>query len=194
MATKLNLRKAAATQTILQDLLKSINVANSIELNEFQDPATAINEANSKLFANDTRRNDVLMSIYSIRSLVGLQNAISGVASKLTQIAYIDKRISQLEQLIADVTPMLDMDVIQGKLEKIRTRVNDNSRASIYGLNDEVRTSVLSTDQIENIRGVIRDLRKQKSALNDEILELNIKSEIELTPDVEAVLTREGLI
>jgi hypothetical protein len=194
MATKLNLRKAAATQTILQDLLKSINVANSIELNEFQDPATAINEANGKLFANDTRRNDVLMSIYSIRSLVGLQNAISGVGSKLTQIAYIDKRISQLEQLIADVTPMLDMDVIQGKLEKIRTRVNDNSRASIYGLNDEVRTSVLSTDQIENIRGVIRDLRKQKSALNDEILELNIKSEIELTPDVEAVLTREGLI
>jgi hypothetical protein len=193
MATKLNLRKAAATQTILQDLLKSIDVINSIELNEFQDPATAINEANGKLFANDTRRNDVLMSIYSIRSLVGLQNAISGVGSKLTQIAYIDKRISQLEQLIDGVTPIMAMDVIQGKLEKIRTRPAD-SRASIYGHADEVRTSVLSTEQIENIRGVIRDLRKQKSALNDEILELNIKSEIELTPDVEAVLTREGLI
>jgi hypothetical protein len=193
MAIKLNLRKAAATQTILQDLLKSIEVANSIELNEFQDPAIAINEANSKLFINDTRRNDVLMSIYSIRSLVGLQNAISGVGSKLTQIAYIDKRIVQLEQLIDSVTPIMAMDVIQGKLEKIRTRPAD-SRASIYGHADEVRTGVLSTEQIESIRGVIRDLRKQKSSLNDEILELNIKSEIELTPDVEAVLTREGLI
>ena len=193
MATKLNLRKAAATQTILQDLLKSIEVANSIELNEFQDPATAINEANGKLFANDTRRNDVLMSIYSIRSLVGLQNAISGVGSKLTQIAYIDKRISQLEQLIDGVTPMLAMDVITGKLEKIRSRPAD-SRASIYGHGDEVRTGVLSTEQVESVRGVVRDLRKQKSALNDEILELNIKSEIELTPDVETVLAREGLI
>lgn len=193
MAIKLNLRKAAATQTILQDLLKSIEVTNSIELNEFQDPAIAVNEANAKLFINDTRRNDVLMSIYSIRSLVGLQNAISGVGSKLTQIAYIDKRISQLEQLIDGVTPMLAMDVITGKLEKIRSRPAE-SRASIYGHSDEVRTGVLSTEQVESIRGVVRDLRKQKSALNDEILELNIKSEIELTPDVEAVLTREGLI
>lgn len=193
MAIKLNLRKAAATQTILQDLLKSIEVANSVELNEFQDPAIAVNEANAKLFINDTRRNDVLMSIYSIRSLVGLQNAISGVGSKLTQIAYIDKRISQLEQLIDGVTPMLAMDVITGKLEKIRSRPAE-SRASIYGHADEVRTGVLSTEQVESIRGVVRDLRKQKSALNDEILELNIKSEIELTPDVEAVLTREGII
>jgi hypothetical protein len=57
-----------------------------------------------------------------------------------------------------------------------------------------VRTGVLTTEQIENIRGVVRDLRKQKSTLNDEILELNIKTELELTPDVEAVLAREGLI
>ena len=57
-----------------------------------------------------------------------------------------------------------------------------------------VETGVLNEQQIESIRSVVRDLRKQKSTLNDEILELNIKTEIELTPEVEAVLLREKLI
>lgn len=189
----MNLRKAAATQTILQDLLKSIEVKTNLELNEFQDPATAITEANSKMFAADTRRNDVLMSIYSIRSLVGMQNAGTGIASRLSHIAYIDKRVDQLEQLVNHAKPLMAMDVITGKLEKIRTRPSE-SRASIYGHNDEVETGVLTTEQLESIRSVIRDLRRQKATLNDEILELNVRTEIELTPDVEAVLVREGVV
>lgn len=193
MAITMNLRKAAATQTILQDLLKSIEVKTNLELNEFQDPATAITEANSKMFAADTRRNDVLMSIYSIRSLVGMQNAGTGIASRLSHIAYIDKRVDQLEQLVNHAKPLMAMDVITGKLEKIRTRPSE-SRASIYGHNDEVETGVLTTEQLESIRSVIRDLRRQKATLNDEILELNVRTEIELTPDVEAVLVREGVV
>ena len=89
---------------------------------------------------------------------------------------------------------LLDIGVIQGKLEKIKNRPADNSRASLYGHYDEVETGVLNEQQIESIRSVVRDLRKQKSTLNDEILELNIKTEIELTPEVEAVLLREKLI
>ena len=193
MATKLNLRKAAALNTVLQDMLKNLEVLTTIDLNEFQDPATAIATANALVFATDSRRNDVLMSIYSIRSMIGVQNTVSGVNSRLSHITYIDKRIHQLESMIDNAEKLLDITVIQGKLDKIKTRPAE-SRASIYGHNDEVRTGVLTTEQIENIRGVVRDLRKQKSTLNDEILELNIKTELELTPDVEAVLAREGLI
>ena len=193
MATKLNLRKAAALNTVLQDMLKNLTVVTTIDLNEFQDPATAIATANALVFTTDSRRNDVLMSIYSIRSMIGVQNTVSGVNSRLSHIAYIDKRIHQLESMIDNAVTLLDITVIQGKLDKIKTRPTD-SRAGLYGHTDEVRTGVLTTEQIENIRGVVRDLRKQKSTLNDEILELNIKTELELTPDVEAVLTREGLI
>ena len=193
MAIKINLRKAAALQTVLQDTIKTIEVEHSIELNEFEDPQTRIESASVRLFANDTRRNDLLMSVYSLRSQTGVQNAVSGVASKLTHITYIDRRLVQLETLIAGAKAIEHPDVISGKLEKIRSRPAD-SRASIYGHADTVSTGVLSTEQIENIRGVVRDLKKQKATLNDEILELNIRTEIELAPDVEAVLTREGLV
>lgn len=194
MATKINLRKAAALQTILHDLIKTIVVNPTVKINEFQDPAAVINEASTTLYANDTRRNDLMMSIYSIRSQVGVQNALVGVSNKLGHIAYIDKRISQLTDMIAQAEKMQDLAVITGKLDKIRNRVNDNSRASIYGFNDEVETGIVSDEQITAIQAVIRDLKRQKSTMNDEILELNVRTEFELTPEVEAVLQREGLI
>lgn len=193
MATTLNLRKASALQTALQEMLKEITVKTSVDLTEFKDPVAEINAANLEFFAQDTKRNDLLMSIYSIRSLVGIQNAIAGVTARLTHIAYIDKRIAQLEHVVSGSKEMMDLDIIAGKLDKIRNRKEENTR-SIYGHTDEVTTNILTAEQLNSIRGVLRDLRKQKANLNDEILELNIKSMIELTPDVEAVLTREGLI
>ena len=193
MATTLNLRKASALQTALQEMLKEITVKTSVDLTEFKDPVTEINAANLEFFAQYTKRNDLMMSIYSIRSLVGIQNAIAGVTARLTHIAYIDKRIAQLEHVVSGSKEMMDLDIIAGKLDKIRNRKEENTR-SIYGHTDEVTTNILTAEQLNSIRGVLRDLRKQKANLNDEILELNIKSMIELTPDVEAVLTREGLI
>lgn len=193
MATKINLRRAAALQTSLMDTIKGIDVTPTVRLNEWQDPVTVLTEGGRRLLANDARRNDLLMSMYSIRSQVGALNAASGVSSKLSHIAYIDKRITQLTELVGGVDHVDSIEVIMGKLEKIRNRPSD-SRASIYGHADEVTASMLTTEQIEGIHGIIRDLKKQKTALNDEILELNVRTEVELTPDVEAVLAREGLI
>ena len=193
MAHKINLRRAAALQTTLLDTIKTVAIQPNINLNEWQDPAQALRDANAKLLANDARRNDLLMSVYSIRSQVAAFNATSGISSKLTHMAYIDKRMAQLTDMINGVEKIDTIDVIEGKLEKIRNRPAD-SRASIYGHNDEVTASVLTAEQIEGIRGVIRDLKKQKNALNDEVLELNVRTEFELADDVEAVLTREGLI
>jgi hypothetical protein len=38
------------------------------------------------------------------------------------------------------------------------------------------------------------EIKKQKQKLNDEVLELNVRTEIELTDDVEAVLVKEGIL
>jgi hypothetical protein len=192
MATKINLRKAAALQNVLQDLIRGINVDANIRINEFQDAAATIVEANKTMLINDARRNDLLMSIYSLRSLVGTQNAMVGISSKLSHAAYIDKRVAQLQSLIDGANKPQALEVIVGKLEKIRNRV-EGARHSLYN-EDEVPVGVMSAEQINEIKNVIRDLKKQKQTLNDEVLELNVRTEIELTPDVEAVLSRENVI
>jgi len=91
------------------------------------------------------------------------------------------------------LSPVTDLAVITGKLEKIKNS-KDDSRRSLYGYNDTVSTTVIGQDQIDQIKAEIKNLKKQKQKINDEILELNIKTEIPLSDEVMATLTAEGLV
>ena len=188
----LTLRKANAIQNSILEAIKGIEIKTSVELNEFQDVATELQKANSVLFTNDSRRQRLLLALYNIRGLVGTANAQSGIDMKLATAAFVDKRVGQLEGLV--VAPVTDIAVIAGKLDKIKNDKGETSRRSIYGYADTVTTTVIGQEQIDQVKTEIKNLKKQKQKLNDEVLELNIKTEIPLTDDVVKVLTEEGLI
>ena len=188
----ISLRKANAIQNGINEAIKGIKIETSIELNEFQDPQSEIQKANDLLIANDSRRQKLLLSLYNIRGLVGTANSNCGIDLALAKAAFIDKRVAQLTEL-SSLSPVGDLPIILGKLGKIRNR-KEESRASLYGRDDTVTTSIASMEQIEQAKAEIQNLKKQKQKLNDEVLELNIKTEIPLSDDVVATLQAEGLI
>jgi hypothetical protein len=188
----ITLRKASAIQNSIQEAIRGIKMELSLEINEFQDPVTELKKANDQLFTNDARRQRLLLALYNIRGLVGTANTNSGIDLNLAKAAFIDKRIAQLEEF-SKVAPMMDLEVLKGKIDKIKTRPAD-ARSSIYGYNDTVSTSVVSQEQIDQAKAEIQNLKKQKQKLNDEILEINIKTEIPLSEDVVGTLQAEGLI
>jgi hypothetical protein len=192
MGMNITLRKANAIQNSINEAIRSIKIEKTVELNEFQDLATELQKANSTLINNDGRRQKLLLALYNIRGLVGVANAQSGIDVSLAKAAFIDKRIAQLDEL-ANAGAMMDLSVINGKIEKIKN-LKDEARSRIYGYGDTVSTSVVTQDQIDQARGEILNLKKQKQKLNDEILELNIKTEIPLSEDVVETLKAEGLI
>lgn len=187
----ISLRKANTIQHGINEAIRGIEISTTVDLNEFQDAAEVLRTANDTLFANDGRRQKLLLALFNIRGLVGTANAQSGIDMKLATSAFADKRIAQLEEL-ASAKVITDFAVLSGKLEKIRTR-KDEGR-SIYGRDEVVSTSVLSEEQLKQIKEEIKNLKKQKQKLSDEILELNIKTEIPLTEDVVNTLQSEGLI
>lgn len=189
----ITLRKANAVQNSITEAIKNIKVDLTVEINEFQTVEEVIGKANSALVENDTRRQKLTMALYNIRALVGTANTASGIDTALAKAAFIDKRIGQLEEL-AKATEITSLEVIKGKLEKIRNDKGENSRRSIYGHSDTVSTGVLSADQIAQAKAEILSLKKQKQKINDEVLELNIKTEIPLSEEVVAVLQAEALI
>lgn len=189
----LTLRKANAVQAAINDTIKSIEIKVTLELNEFIDVVAELQRANAALFANDARRQRLLLALYNIRGLVGQANATSGVDTKLATAAFLDKRLAQLTEL-AGAEPITDLAVINGKLDKIRNDKSDTSRSRLYGVSDTVSTSVISNEQLTTIKNEIKNLKKQKQKINDEVLELNIKTEIPLSEEVEDTLTAEGLI
>jgi hypothetical protein len=188
----ISLRKASAVQNSVQETIRQIEIKTSIELNEFQDIAVELKRANDTLFVNDSRRQRLLLALYNIRGLVGTANANSGIDLKLATAAFVDKRVAQLEEL-SKLQPVTDLTVLTGKIEKIKS-LKDEARSRIYGYGDTVNTTVINTEQLDQIRAEIRNLKKQKQKLNDEILELNIKTEIPLSEDVVNTLTAEGLL
>lgn len=188
---KVSLRKSNAIQLSIQEAIRTIKIVPTIELNEFQDVMMEMQRANTELFANDDRRQKLLLALYNIRGLVGTANSSSGIDLKLAQAAFIDKRITQLDQLLA-ASKMVELPVLQGKLEKIKTRSDDSGR-SMYR-DDTVTTGVIAPAQMEQIQTEVKSLKKQKQKLNDEVLALNINTEIPLSDEVVGTLTKEGLI
>ena len=138
-----------------------------------------------------SRRSDLLMALYSIRATIGIANFNSGIGNRLSHLAYIDKRLSQLDTLTAESSQIKDLAIITGQLEKIRNRREEHR---LYGYENTVSSGVLQAQQMESIRSIMRELKKQKQKLNDEVLELNVRTEIELTDEVEAVLVKEGIL
>ena len=189
----ITLRKANAVQNSINETVKNIRVDLTLEINEFQNVEDTLSKANNELIANDGRRQNLTMALYNIRALVGTANAASGIDTALAKAAFIDKRIGQLEQL-AGGTEITSLEVIKGKLEKIKNDKGENTRRSIYGYSDTVSTGILSKEQIAQAKTEILNLKKQKQKLNDEILELNIKTEIPLGDDTVTTLTAEGLL
>lgn len=188
----ITLRKANAIQNSIQEVLKSIEISTSIKLNEFQNIEAELQKANDLAFTNDARRQKLLLAFYNIRGLVAAANAQSGIDLALTKAAFVDKRVAQLDD-IANSKAISPLDEIKGRLEKIKNRPSD-TRASLYGVEDTVTTSVIAQSQIDQAKAEILNLKKQKQKLNDEILETNIKTEVPLSEDVVQTLQNEGLI
>ena len=189
----ITLRKANAVQHSITEAIKNIKIDLTVEINEFQTVEDVITKANSTLVENDGRRQKLTMALYNIRALVGTANTASGIDTALAKAAFIDKRIGQLEEL-AKATEITALDVIKGKLDKIRNDKSESTRSRIYGYSDTVTTGVLGLEQIAQAKAEVLSLKKQKQKINDEVLELNIKTEIPLTEDVVAVLQAEALI
>lgn len=190
----ITLRKASALQASIQEAVKNIDVTVKAELNEFVDAQTALASANAKLVQADQRRTSLTKVLYRIRAQVGTSNAESGINGKLAEAAYIDKRIGQLTALVGADALQDDIAVIQGKIEKLKAPESANSRRSLYGYSDTVSTGVLTQAQVDTFKAEQLALKKEKQKLNDEVLELNVRTEVTLSADAVAVLQAEGLI
>lgn len=187
---KITLRKANALQTVIQEYIRGIEIKTTATLNEFEDAEITLFALNNQLVARDDQRDRLTRILYRIRSMIGMANAQCGVTDRLAECAYLDKRIGHMTELgKADAQEAIG--TINGKLEKLR---NTEPKSRLYGYNETVTTGVLRQEQIDAYRGIVLHLKKQKQKLNDEILELNVRTEIELTDDIVSSLQEVGLL
>ena len=187
---KLTLRKANVVQSSINEILKNMDFSTTIKLNEFQDPEQVLMKTHENFMTSIDRRDKLLSALHEIRALVGVANSTSGIDLLLTKSAHFEKQIQFYTSLCQISSVREDMLVIKGKLEKIRTRKDE---ARIYR-EDEITTGLLVQEDIDKFKEHVNTLKKSKQKLQDEVLELNVRTEIDISQFVQDLLISEGII
>lgn len=185
---KITLRKASALQNSINESIRGIDIADVIKLSEFQNPEIQITAESTKASRNLARKSALITALFAIRKVVGVTSAQVGIAEKLTAIACIDKFI-QLFTEQAGRALHSDFEVLRFKAEKMRKSESDRS---FY--QEPLSSGIASQADIDSAKTALAALKKDKQRLQDEILELNIRTDIELSEEVVSILKVEDLI
>lgn len=189
---KITLRRASALQNRIQETLKGLTVKTTVSLNEFEDTQALLEGARNLAISTDRDRYELTRVQYRIRGLVGNANSEAGIDSRLTDVARIDRRITQLNELVAEGTEQTNMTVLTGKLERKRN-APATDRSFLYD-HDRISTGVFNDGDLSGFRTELAQLKLERQKLNDEILEVNVRTEIDLDSDTEFALRRFNLV
>jgi hypothetical protein len=187
----ISLRKASALQNSINDAIKGIDLKGQITLTEFHAPIMEIDKATTVFKTNLHRRDALVKALYDIRKQVSAANSRAGVDDKLTEIAHLEKQIQNYTALSANDVREQEA-VVLGKLEKIKNRKEDTR--SIYGFENTVATSVFTEEDIKGFKVFVGLSKKAKQKLQDEVLELNVRTDISLSADTVQTLNSEALL
>lgn len=187
----ISLRKASALQNSINDAIKGIDLKGQITLTEFHAPIMEIDKATAVFKTNLHRRDALVKALYDIRKQVSAANNRAGVDDKLTEIAYLEKQIQNYTALSANDVREQEA-VVLGKLDKIKNRKEDSR--SIYGFENTVVTTVFTEEDIKGFKTFVSLAKKAKQKLQDEVLELNVRTDISLSADTVQTLMTEALV
>ena len=185
----ITLRKANAIQASINEIVKGLTFETTVSVNEFQNPTTVISQTEEVFAKNLARRDSLLLSLFEIRKLVAKGNDVAGVNDMLADVAHLEKQI-QFFNSLSTKHPKEDMAVIKGKLDKIR---NTKEESRMYG-RDEITVSVLEKEDIAGFQQVVAQSKRAKQQLQDQLLEMNVRTEIPLSEQTVKTLTEEGII
>ena len=187
---KITLRKANALQLAIGEAVKNVDVKTDVKINEFQEGEIEIARVAAEFKANMARRTQLMDAMYAIRKAVSVANSAAGVDVKLADVAQLEKQVQFYNGLAAKAVRESEK-VVEGQLAKLRDS-KDDTRRSIYGYASTVDTSVLTAEDLKSFRTAVANAKKAKQKLQDELLEINVRTEIEVA-DVD-FLTSEGLL
>lgn len=189
---EITLRKANALQNNVNDLLKGISVVDTVTLNEFEDAEVVLSNKAREARVSFDRQVALTKALYDIRTEVANANHFSRITTMLTQVALLDKLIG-FNQKMAERQVRVSPEVVQGKVQKLRTAKED-SRLSLYDRYNEFTSGVTTDAEVKEFKDRVSALKREKQALQDQILEANVSTKVNLSEVTANVLRSEGLL
>jgi hypothetical protein len=185
----ISLRRAAALQASIHDAIREIRLVRSIRLNEFQAAEPQLLQACANHRTGLQTRSQLMGVLYQIRQAVGQANAAAGIGDRLAQVALLDKEIQFYSEL-AGCQARESAEVVAGRLDKIRNSPAESS----YYREPVVESSVFDAQDIQDFRKLVSEHRRVRQTYQDQILELNVRTEITLSDEAVQILKNANIL
>ena len=191
----INLRKANALQSEIRKAIAAKNVSDTIIITEFTKNVDGVLEKAMADFATDVTRKVALnTALFNIRKSVARVNAFAGVSDILTDIELIDANMA-VYSAVSTKEVAKTLGEITARIEKMKASTSDTNTRAIYGDRySNVETSVVEQMRINGSKEVVKKLKREKQALQDKLLTLNVNKTIDIDHVDEMVLKSEGII
>lgn len=192
---EINLRKANAIQAEIRRAFNAVEAKSTINVNEFtKDVAAEVNGASVVYQLGLQRKEQLNAALYNIRKSVANANATVGINVILTEVQGIEALMTVYSNVAAQSVAK-PLEELTARLDKMREAPTDGRLGGIYGDRySNVETSVVTNEVIANAKAKVKDLKRQRQALQDKLLTLNVNTLITVTPEDLAVLKDEGIL
>ena len=185
---KINLRKASQLERDVQTLISDLQdqLEGRIELDEFSKPLDEIERALftfNKLMTEITQLRDV---VFHIRKAVATTNARVGITDLLAEKAKLEQNIKMLSRYTKNY-PVL------GDMQKLHRRVEAMMKSE-DSYKDTIMTSIVSEAMKFQLKEDVKNFKRDLRRIDSDLLECNIKNDIELEPSMVTLLQEEGLL
>ena len=188
---KVSLRKANALQEQLNEAIKTRpNADHEVNVIDYELWRSEIENAQTKYYKEVERKLDMVEARFSIRKRIANHNTLCGVTNLLADLNQIESQITTIQRWI------LQREVRQKDevLEKQRNRKVARAENADFDGYISMDVSVISRNDHDHWTEKLQELKRTKAKLNDDLLSLNIKTEIDLPSQVVKVLKQENLI
>lgn len=185
----LTLRKANVVQNSINEMIKSLDTETQVTLNEFEDVQEQIDAVRGRFFTHAATRNKLMDALYEIRAKVATANAEAGINDMLAQVAHTEKTIS-FNTVLGNKGAQTALRVLNGQVKKVAEGKDD----SYYRTAAAVTTSIFTEEEVEDFKRNAAHGKREKQRLQDQLLELNVSTTIELEEETERFLTKADIL
>ena len=190
---KISLRKANTIQELvgeaLQQSLESPTNLDVMAIDEWKDE---LRFARKTFLSEMATRAQLVSARYEVRKLISEENAKQGVTSLLATLAETDTMINLMKRNVVDQTVSDKYDVVEKKRER-KIALLDKEGLH-YNRSDTYDVSIIDAETIKVYKETVKVLKRKRQRITDELLEKNIRSEIELPSWAVDLLREHGLI
>jgi len=190
---KISLRKANTIQELVGEALKQpLESPANLDVLAIDEWKDELRFARKTFLSEMATRTQLVSARYEVRKRISEENAKQGVTSLLATLAETDTMINLMKRNVVDQTVSDKYDVVEKKRERKITLL-DKEGMHVYR-SDTFDVSIIDAETIKTYKEKVKVLKRKRQRINDELLEKNIRSEIELPSWAVDLLREHGLI